>query len=161
MTSKSGKKLIFQSICQKTNGNTGEIMEETTTNVISIRQEPEFVKVYLQDITRILALPPTCKDIAYALLQIMGYDGLIRLTMATKLRISEQLGIKEKVFKNYLTALVKQGVLRRVATSEYEMNPHLFAKGHWKDISKRREEFELTIKYNSQGERELKGKFII
>jgi len=128
--------------------------------VISIKQEPEFVKVYLQDITKLLNLPSTCKDITYGLLQIMGYDGIIRLTLPTKIRICEQLKIKETVFKNYLTLLIKQGIIRRLGRCEYEMDPKLFAKGQWKDIFKRREAFELTITYGKNGERELNGRFV-
>ena len=36
------------------------------------------------------------------------------------------------------------------------MNPHLFAKGDWKDIQKRRSNFKLEILY-VDGKRELKG----
>jgi hypothetical protein len=110
------------------------------------RKEPQFVKVYLKDANNLLELPTACRDVCYALLQIMDDDGTITLTMNTKLKMAEQIGIKEKSFKNYLTKLVKAGVLFRSATSEYEMNPYLFAKGHWNEIHKRREDFELRSK---------------
>jgi hypothetical protein len=110
------------------------------------RQEPQFVKVYLNDLNNLLELPTSCRDVCYALLQIMDDDGTIRLTMNTKLKMAEQLGIKEKSFRNYLTAIVKNGILLRTGMCEYEMNPYLFAKGHWKEIHKRREDFELRSK---------------
>lgn len=161
MIPKRKKKLVFSTVQETIDGYTGEMIRETTTNVVAIRQEPAFVKVYLNDINNLLSLPTTCKDISYALLQIMSFDGTIRLTMATKVKISEQIGITEGSFKNYLTTLVKKRVLLRTSTSEYEMNPFLFAKGHWSEIHKRREDFELTIRYKTNGEKTMEGKFCV
>jgi hypothetical protein len=161
MIPKRKKKLVFSSVSETIDGYTGKMIQETTTNVVAIRQEPQFVKVYLNDLNNLLQLPTSCTNISYALLQIMGYDGTIRLTMATKVKISATLGITEGSFKNYLTQLVKAGVLFRSATSEYEMNPHLFAKGHWNEIHKRREDFELKIRYKSNGSKTIEGNFCI
>ena len=44
--------------------------------------------------------------------------------------------------------------MRRVGTGAYVLNPHLFAKGAWRDIKKLRVEWlELNIQYTRDGKR--------
>jgi hypothetical protein len=155
------KKVIYTTVTEVVDMNTGRTIKEAKSNVYSLLQEPPFVKVYLSDLAKLLDLPDHCKNVVYALFQIMSFDGTIRLTMNTKLKMAEQLGIKEKSFRNYLTAIVKNGILLRTGMCEYEMNPYLFAKGHWNEIHKRREDFELKVRYKSNGTKTIEGNFCI
>lgn len=41
--------------------------------------------------------------------------------------------------------------MRRVEPNEYEVNPHYFAKGEWRSISQRRQDYELTITTRPMG----------
>lgn len=154
-------RIVYTAVTEVVDIHTGKTIKEATTKVVALMQEPPFVKVYLNDLAKLLDLPDHCKNVVYALLQIMSFDGTIRLTLATKIKMCEKIGIKEKSFRNYLTALVKNGILLRTATSEYEMNPYLFAKGHWNEIRKRREDFELKIRYKSDGSKTIEGNFCI
>lgn len=157
----ASKRKVYTSVTEVVDMNTGKTVKEVTTNVVALMQEPAFVKIYLNDLSKLLDLPDYCKNVVYALLQIMSFDGTIRLTLGTKIKICEKIGIKEKSFRNYLTAIVKNGILLRVSTCEYEMNPCLFAKGHWSEIHKRREDFELKVRYKSNGSKTIEGNFCI
>jgi len=51
----------------------------------------------------------------------------------------------------------------RVGRAEYELNPYLFAKGKWKAIRERRQEFRAKITYGPKGrtiETEVSGETI-
>ena len=50
---------------------------------------------------------------------------------------------------NDLTKLVKGCIIKRLGTGTYQLNPHIFGKGEWKDI----ESIQATWDYN-----DIKGK---
>ena len=137
---------------------TGEVRSEERTTVTRLPQEPAYVKLYIEDLGRILDLPTGPRDILYSLLRKLDYDGLISLTSGGRKRIAEAHGIKEQSVSNYLTMLVKKEVLKIVARGEYELNPHLFAKGDWDSIYRRRGNFKMTVTYTEDGQRVVTGK---
>ena len=139
--------------------NTGEIKETEQTNVIRLPREPAYVKMYIEDLSKILDLSHCSRTLVYALLRQMNYEGIITLNASARQRIADYLKITEQTVRNKLTELCKKGVLKRLNRGEYEMNPHLFAKGDWVDIHKRREKFQLTIEYDGD-KRTIKAKTI-
>jgi hypothetical protein len=140
--------------------DTGEITRSSNSKVINLPQEPPYVKMYIDDISRLLDVPAGPRMVLYQLVRKLDYDGFISLTPAARERIAAACEIGVPTMSNYLTALCKSGILRHAGRGEYEMNPHLFAKGDWKDISKRRQDFELSISYSADGKRTVKGKAV-
>lgn len=138
--------------------DTGVVRSEERTTITRLPQEPAYVKLYIEDLGRILDLPNGPRDILYSLLRKLDYDGLISLTSGGRKRIAEAHGIKEQSVSNYLTMLVKKEVLKNVARGEYELNPHLFAKGDWDSIYRRRGNFKMTVTYTEDGRRFVTGK---
>lgn len=151
--------------------NTGEVSSETHTTTVRLPPEPPFVKMYLNDISAILDVKEGPKRLMYELAKRIDYEGYVTLNSAIKKKIRANLPVIKKVdgestesplsdgaFRNYLSELCKKNILRRVDTGLYEMNPHLFAKGEWASISKRRGNFELTVRYGADGTREMTGR---
>lgn len=136
---------------------TGEIRYEEKSNIVRLAQEPPFIKLYLEDIARILDLPQGPQAVLLALVRKLDWEGMISLTPSSRERISNALKIKVVTFNNYLTTLVEREVLRRVGRGEYEMSPHLMAKGDWQIIQKRRASFKLTVVYNPDGTKKISG----
>jgi len=134
---------------------TGEVISEEKTNVIRLPQEPEFIKLYLQDINKIFDLPKGCSPVLYEILKQMTYDGKIVLNKYVKEECATAAKIALSSFNNCLTDLVKKDILKRLGTGTYIANPHLFGKGSWAEISKQRE-FYLTVKYSSKGKEVVK-----
>jgi hypothetical protein len=81
----------------------------------------------------------------------VAYDGVLSLTAYRKSRIALTLGCSTRSIDNAITEFVKQGILIRLARGEYELDPHLFAKGRWLDIRQRRLEFITKIIYGANG----------
>ena len=138
---------------------TGEITKEEHQNIVRIPREPPYVKMYVDDIAKILELTSGCKSLLYGLIRKMDYDGIITLTKSSRERLAEQIGAKEASIRNRITELCKKGILRRIGTGEYEANPNLFARGDWADIYKRRRKFKLTINYEGE-KRTIRGRAI-
>ena len=136
----------------------GNIKQEQHTNIIQFPNEPPFIKLYIEDLTAIFKLPNGTKDLLYSLLMKMDYENMITLTSRSKREIAERVGIKVQTFDNYLRKLVDAGIFKRIGRGEYKVNPNLFARGDWADISRQRDEWMLTITYKANGTRKIEGK---
>jgi hypothetical protein len=152
-----GKKILQVVETHMVDHETGTVKESTTEQVVRIPAEPPYVKLYLEDLGRLLDLPAGPRDILYSLARKMDYDGLISLTAAGRQRIADAHGLKIQTLNNYLSTLVKRDVLKLIGRGEFEMNPQLFAKGDWREIQRRRAAFTLTVTYSADGKRTLKG----
>ncbi len=144
------ERIVYNEIKRGINFTTGEVTTEENTNVIKIPREPAYVKMYIDDIGKLLELTSGCRSLLYCLIKKMDYEGVITLTKSSRDRLAEQIGVKETAIRNQITQLCHKGILRRIGTGEYEANPNLFARGDWSDIYKRRKSFKLTISYENE-----------
>ena len=150
------ERIVYSETRSEIDFETGKITKEKSTNVVRIPREPPYIKLYIDDLAKLLELTSGCRSLLYGLVKKMDYEGIITLTKSSRERLAEQIGVKEKAVRNQITTLCKKGILRRIGTGEYEANPHLFAKGDWAEINKRRKKFKLTINYNGSS-REFNG----
>lgn len=119
---------------------------------IAIEKEPDYVKLYLKDILYLSDLPRNNYRILLYLLNHATYanDGQMQILLPVGLKkmMMEELNIPSlQVVNNVIANLNKEGIIYRVATSVYRLNPYLFGRGEWKDIKKIR----LTVEYNLTG----------
>ncbi len=133
-------------------GQTGELLSEQR-NVIafnSMPPEPAYVKLYVEDLGRVLDLQSGHRDILLHVAANVAYDGLVSMTALRKNRIAAALNCSIRSIDNAITEFVKREILIRVGRAEYELNPHLFVKGSWKEIRERRLKFTAKITYSSE-----------
>lgn len=131
---------------------TDEILSERR-NVISFNPmppEPSYVKLYIEDLGRLLDLQSGHRDILLHVAATVAYDGLVSMTTLRKSRIAASLKCSIRSIDNAITEFVKRDILLRVGRAEYELNPHLFAKGSWKEIRERRLPFTTRITYSAE-----------
>jgi len=136
-----------------TDRKTGEVVE-SRSNVYELRRlpdEPAFIKMYVNDLGALLGLQATHREILLFVAAGMNYYGVVSLSATTKARIALTVGCNEKTVRNAITEYVKAGILRRIGRAEYELDPHLFAKGEWAEIRGRRERFRLEVSYSEHG----------
>lgn len=129
---------------------TGEVKE--TTVVKQFRgDEPNYVKLYLKDISYLYDLPATAGNLLYELLNYVTYGTqMIVLNSTVKKMIAASTGIAMQTLNNRLQDLVNKGVLDRVDTGTFTLNPYLFGKGDWKTIRDlRNQNIHLEIEYDS------------
>jgi hypothetical protein len=126
---------------------TGEIIGNAKDTTYSVPAEPEFVKIYLQDIIYLHDMPTSYHAVLYELLKIMDFENMISITLGWKKRTSLKLDLNVGTISNIITKLCKSRILERTDVGDYRANPSLFAKGKWIDIYKLR----LTIDYDLKG----------
>ena len=89
----------------------------------------------------------------------MNWKGIINLPKYTKEQCAAAAGLTLKSFSNCITDLIKKDILKRLGTSVYIANPHLFGQGKWLEIMERRETYNITINYTPNGKREVTSSF--
>lgn len=144
--SNSNKKITYQSerIIEDEHGNQISKKQEKT---VMLPREPDYVKVYLDNILYLKDLPKGMNTVLYALLKRIGYNNQLVLNAALKRQISEEIGLSVKSIDNSITKFVKGELLIRQDRGLYIANPHLFGRGEWRNIS----EIRMAVTFNSQG----------
>lgn len=164
---------INQSIETSVLNDKGELVSKRANKVLSWGAEPSYVKLYLQDLLYLSDMPNGLEKILFELLSRATYagekDGMqIVLNASLKKRIAQKLDIANvRTINNALTKLTRGKVLYRVDTGIYALNPYLFGKGDWQDISRLRLEinyddikgrtFETVCDYNKRDKKMSAG----
>lgn len=149
------KRQVYASVTHITDHQTGEISSSESTRVVRIPSEPPYAKVYLDDLSNLVGLTGGQTKLLVQLARKIDYDGLISLTPGVRKRMCERLGCSDQTLRNRLRELNKSGVIHRIGHSEYEANPHYFARGEWKKIWGKQQDFELRIRYSADGSRNV------
>ncbi|MDH0939268.1 replication/maintenance protein RepL [Aeromonas caviae] len=153
-------RIITSSTTRHVDHSTGEVVSTEETNVIRIPREPPYVKMYIDDLSRIVGLSAGAQSVLYELASKIDYEGIVTITKGTRNRIAEKTGLKETTVRNRISDLVAARIMMKAGYCEYEMNPDLFAKGDWQDIHKRRQAFEFKVRYSETGERSISAKAV-
>ncbi len=142
----SGKKTILREE-QIINEETGEILR-TKTNV-QFDREPDFVKLYLDCLgvfTNNNGLDKSLNDMLLSVLKRMTYasdNQIVVLNAYIKNNICEETGKSLKRLNQAITIWVKEKILIRVGRGVYKINPFIFGRGDWRDISHLRATFDF------------------
>jgi len=56
--------------------------------------------------------------------------------------------------------LTAKGILKRLGTAVYILNPDLFARGKWREIRERRKAFQSVTTYYPNGEKTIETNLI-
>ena len=149
------KKITYHHKRSVVDPNSGEVISNLEEKVVRLPSEPPFVKMYLDDISQIVGLTPRYKSLLMLMIRKMDYECMITLTPRTRKIMAQELGLGDGSFRNDLTDLVKTGIVRRVASNEFQANPIYFARGDWSSVCKKRREFVMQVKYKTDGTREV------
>jgi hypothetical protein len=139
-----GKKVTYEK--EIVDKETGESLRTYSESILP--REPDFVKLYLESVTKLNDVQGWTDPILYELLKLMNYRNEIVLNAAIKKRISAEIGISTRTIDNALSMLVKKDIILREDTGLYKGNPYLFGKGEWRDIR----ELRMTVVFNPQGQ---------
>lgn len=167
--------IVNEAVYQKIDAQTGEVleMEQSIGTRTIYKQEPPYVKLYLQDILYLNDVPKSLTNVLYALLNYVTYadqeNGMcIPLNGFIKQQIREKCGMDNpRTLNNALSKLVKGDILKRIGTGTYQLNPYFFGKGDWKDIANIRttwnydaikgRTFQAAITYKEQAQKAQDG----
>lgn len=147
------KKVSKETIIQSVDTNTGEILEQKSTNSYYVEREPDYIKMYIDDITRLNDLPNGLSPILMELVRQMGYNNVIPAYKPIKMMICNRLNISLNYLDKSIQRLHQKGILIRIHRGIYVADPNLFARGRWEDIRNLR----LVVEYNQDGTKKLKS----
>ena len=115
------------------NKETGEIIEE---NVVFIGRKPYkvdrgFVKVFiafLKDIVEDDEIAGKAIRLLFYMIEKMDYN-TYTVTIIPKYA-QKEIGISKKTFYNWLSVLSKKGLITKIDTYTYKLNPYIAVKGN-------------------------------
>lgn len=125
---------------------TGEVKQETQTYAWNPGNEPNYVKVYIDNIMVLAEINGWISKVMYELIKSVSYANkgqYIIVNAGYKRIIAENLGIKAQTVTNAINELAKKNILIRKERGVFQLNPQFFGKGDWKDIAKIRYEVEI------------------
>ncbi len=144
---------IRQSVEETIQDTSGRVVERRRNQVLSWGDEPPYIKLYLRDIMYMSDMPRHFTDLVYALLKRVSYagdaDGMcVTLVPRIKKAICSELGWeKTSTLDNALQKLLKGQIVYRVDRGVFRLNPYLFGRGEWQDISRIR----MQVIYDMDG----------
>lgn len=135
---------------------TGEVIDSTLKRTqVSYDKEPDYVKLYLNDIIRLKDLPPSTSKVLYLIVKHMGYKNIFQAYKPIKKIMCDELDMPITTLNSTIINLKKAGILIPMAEygrGLYLVDPNLFARGSWNKIK----DLRLIVDYNSKtGERQL------
>jgi hypothetical protein len=139
------KKAARELLQEHTDYTTGEVKSDSRQQVGYFETEPNFVKIYLQDILYLKDVPKGLNAILYFLIRRIDYYNQIIINSAVKRQIAEETGLSFSRVNSAVTEFVKGKILIRKDVGIYTANPYLFGKGKWEDIKKIRTVVEYSI----------------
>jgi len=129
---------------QVINEITGEIAITENTTVMTVGKEPNFIKIYLDDVMYFIDMPSSASGILLSIAKRMNYDNKVTLVKSIKEDIAQETNLDLGTINNAITNFKKKNILISSGRSVYTINPHLIGKGAWSDISKLRMKIEYT-----------------
>lgn len=126
----------------------GEILQETKAFSWSAGKEPEYVKVYIENIMVLAEINGWISKVMYELIKSVSYANkgqYIIINAGYKRIIAETLDIKPQTVTNAVNELSKKNILLKKDKGVFQLNPQFFGRGEWKDIAKIRYEVEIGI----------------
>lgn len=146
-------KITHQEIVNTVNHETGEVTNQEKITHVTIETEPNYVKLYINTLLAFKELPSTMNALLVELLSYMTYANgeadsggqLIIISGYVKQQIAAKLNFKLNTVEHNITRLIKSGILKRLGSSTYQVNPYMFGKGEWKDIKA----IQATFNFNT------------
>ena len=148
-------KMVKQWLEETTVNEDGEILQENKKVTYSVAREPNFVKLYLDDLGRLKNLRKSHISVLYSLLKFMNYadDKNAPQVVVVNSYIKKQILLESpdirstQTIADAISALKKAGILISVDRTAYRVNPDIIGKGEWRDIL----ELRMNITYNITG----------
>ena len=117
-------------------------------------KESSYMKMYIESAMHLAILFGGKAGVLFAVLSLAGRDGEIVLRASQKAMVCEKLGLSQGTVSNYISALLKDGLLYKLPGETgpiYWANPGYFAIGSWNDVKERMALYEVARRMYSRG----------
>lgn len=127
----------------------GEVLSDRTRTVMretKFEQEPDYVKLYIKTISVFKDVREIAGKVFYELVKLMSYaeyEQLVYLNPALRKHIWQNLGISQSSFDKAMRQLRDVGLISRISSNTYAVNPNFVGRGKWKDIRRLQANFDF------------------
>jgi len=126
---------------------TGEITTQKIIKKFKADTEPNYIRLYLSDISLLNKITKTENKVLLELIKITKYLNEIDITLTIKKRIAKNLNSTVGMVTKSLSLLNKAEIVIRVDSGCYLLNPFIFGKGDWGQLKIIRDNY-LEEKYH-------------
>lgn len=112
-----------------------------------VTKEPNFVKLYIDDLCKVKGLNANQHTIFRFMLQNMNWDNVVGYGAYTKSEFLKLNKIANQTFNNNVAALVKSNLLERIGRGEFRINKKYAVKVEWSKV----QSISWTTKYTKSG----------
>ncbi len=112
-----------------------------------ITEEPNFVKLYIDDLCKVKGLSANQHMIFSFMLQNMNWDNLVGYGAYTKASFLKINNLANQTFNNNVASLVKANLIERVGRGEFRVNKKYAVKVEWSKV----QSISWTTKYTKSG----------
>ena len=130
-----------------------EIVKDINISSFSVDKEPEYIKLYIQDIGRLKKINGKANDILLAFISKMGYNNIIPTYKPIKMLVAKDLNVSLHTVSSAIKKFKATGLFIPYVRGMYIADPEIFARGNWKNIKNLR----LVIEYKKNGTKTLKS----
>jgi hypothetical protein len=158
------KKSVYTStkVLREVDRETGEVLSTTEQEHYVEKQDfagtLTFTKMFFTDLFRIYGLSKGAMVVFIELGGMMrDSDNNIILTAIERKEISDRTGLKTQAIYNATRELVTSGLLKRVVSNVYMVDPNIFAIGNDVKVMSNRKEFarmkaiDMKVRYTAEG----------
>jgi len=133
-----------------------KVIDTSITTITNKQQsEPPFIKLYLQDISRLNGLSNGESNVLYEFVKLIDYENRIQLSKYIKEDIANnKLNCSIKLIEKTLYQCINKGIFMKLGSNTFLANPNIFGKGEWKNILK----VVMTISYDKTGKMQIINK---
>jgi hypothetical protein len=143
------KKIIKQSTQTTLDMRSGEVLEVVDRKEYKVDREPDYIKLYLDDLAYLMHLPNN--DVLFCLLKKMNYEGEVILIKSVIEDICQKVNLKNRTyFYSLIKKYTDKDILIKKDRGVYLFNPFFFGRGKWEDIQKIRMSINYTPKDGRQ-----------
>ena len=138
---KSVQRVATETATHTVQNEKGEKISETKYKRTRRKTEPDFVKLYLADLTKLFNCHPR---VLMALAKRMQYQtNIVSLSPRIRRSLASECGFKNvKSLNNAISQLAKSKLIKRIDSFEIMVDPYIFGKGTWERVEQTRQVFE-------------------
>lgn len=135
---------------------TGEVINSSYTSTQVKEVEPNFVKMYVDDVGKLMDLRPKGSKVLHILVRLMNYYNIVTMVKPVKEMMCAELGMTVGSLNNEIDRLYRKGILIRKGRSVYVVDPELFGKGKWEHVKKIR----MIVDYDDKGNKTINTELV-
>jgi len=109
-----------------------------------ILREPDFVKLYIEDLCKIKGLSGTQYRIYLFMIDNMNWENLVSYGATAKTRFLKENELLNQSFNNNISQLISTGLIKRMGRGEFLVNKKYAVKTEWSKVQKIRWVTEYT-----------------